>query len=444
MLRRSLYLTTIVVLSLIIWLGSVTGPGVAFPISNRGLNALAQQPTFDPTTDVVMKNHKAWGLKTVVWLPAPSEMETQLDNLLPQIKAKAQKAKQAFDMDRAIYYFSYEKPIVRAIIVPLASSGKQDLQTQDAISPDTGNPAKVVGAIFAPELNTSNPADVMILVYDLQNKNFVFYDQSLKPVATPPTTTFELRNFAGQQPGTTNNAPWQGDEGGLISAERTCFTVGLAQVCFTFTLRDSRAQEEIQGVEAKLDGIMNSVFQATAIGSFDEPNTMPDLIGHDQRTKCAFALNPKESKQDINFTLNNPTTPTDCQPSTIFAAPRKPLIGTHNNKPVQLIAIIVVNKDIALDIQNNPDGEIIDPKDKTPGKRIPSLKPGTMYLMTTPWINAPAGLPLLPLILIDPSGADVYIPGWTIEGFGTQPPGVTTSILAAYIKDQCTGASCWP
>lgn len=289
------------------------------------------------------------------------------------------------DTDHAVHYIGIDTGITRSL-VPLQNAATITFQP-DGQTPDDQAPAKLIGFVSEPTKGevalyavwkerdaTTKPSEIRF--YSLDNKR-------LPDGANYKVVTRKLK-------GDTTGKPSVGDQGVTVAARETCFTFGLDQICYT-PIKFTR--------DEKIAALAQQTFQELAKAytfttKFDIDGALPDVIGNDQRAKCATSL--------AQATKLSPQALPTCGVNLIFTATLQRAAG-------QPIGMFRVLKDAGLkayDVSGNAVGKL----------------PAGSYLVldaTSPEIhNQPGSVGAL--FLVNANGKDHFlIPSRVVEGFGT-------------------------
>jgi hypothetical protein len=312
---------------------------------------------------------------------------------------------QKLDAERAVYYFSLDTGL-SSIALPLSGDADGSLQP-DAETPDDQLPAKVVGMTFQP----GQGVVVLVAVWTVTGNNrkpadirFYSGDAQLPDSSSYQTFTRKLK-------GTRNGQPGAGDQGVIVAARETCFSIGLDQVCYA--LKKFKRDERVASVAEETLNTLSAVYDFQT--KFDVDGALPEILGASQRTQCKSNL-----AQASAFTAQALT---DCTANLVFSSADKIVPGG----PIGLFRVLQEADVKAYDDSGNligklPAGSYIV-LDATPDSaRQEPGSPGALFLVSAS------------------GGANYLIPSQVVEGFGsTDDPDANARRGQAGIKDGFIG-----
>ncbi len=295
----------------------------------------------------------------------PSGVGANLDK-----RADTAKGSTAFGLDAKL----------QKTVLPLIGAEKGQLKA-DAQTPDDKQPAQTLGVI-----STADGTKVAMLVFkDGKPSGFRFYDKNGLVKGDTDSAGFVLRQLQG----TNSGVAADGDQGVLIGARETCFTVGLAQACYTNKAwkKDDKASTE---AEKALKAIL-ATYAVTV--RFDTDGALVELLGNNGRKECSDNFSKLSKLQ--NDAVKG------CQPNLVFAASWP----VETTDPIGLFSLLKAADIVAFD---------------PTGKPVQSLPAGS-YLVINATPDENRGVPGAPgaLFLVNANGKDNFlIPSQVVEGFG--------------------------
>jgi len=357
------------------------------PVHSQGGNPLPPLPS-DQAIGRVVRAAAVRSL-TSVKMPgiaikgAPTGIAANLDT-----RADTAKTATAFGLDARL----------KQSISPLVGSEK-GVFAADAQTPDDKQPAQALGLI-----GTANGTRAVMLVFkDGQPNAIRFYDKNGLVQDDSTNSKFVLRQLIG----TDQGLPAVGDQGVIIGARETCFTVGLQQACYAtakFT-PDDKVVAQAQAALKALTAAYNVSVQ------FDTDGALAELLGNTPRKGCDDAL--------TKLTALKSDAITGCQPNLIFAASTTIVDG----QPIGLFRVLK-----AADVQ------VFD----TSGRLVGSLPAGDYFVLNATPADSRA-IPGSPgaLFLVSANGKDNFLlPSRVVEGFGsTGDADATKNTIQAGIKN---------
>lgn len=391
-------------LIMLLYVAGSTRPGNAQG-SGQPLPALPDRAISD-------KIIKATGGPTLTPLGVPAPITNQflslaiiLDHDLITGK-KSLTADQFFDLPHAVYFANLDGGL-KSVLVPMLNLSTTQLapsmQTPDGVS------AMLLGAVFSfdsgpsmlvltwKDSNAPKPSDVR--VYTLVNGT---------PQFTTPYKVF-YRKFKGNK----NGKVAAGDQGLLVAARETCFSVGMDQVCFSPTKQDKQADPKAASSLNDAVTALSKTYNITA--KIDVDGALSEIAGPGVRTACAAKLAQATAA---------PTIPkiSECAITMIFA-------GVSDTQAGQPIGALSLLKDIdlpAFDLQGNP---------------VSKLLAGNYLILDATADLTDPGTPGV-LMLVNADGKNHFlIPSQVIEGFGDSDDKDANSRKGqAGVKDATVGA----
>jgi hypothetical protein len=306
-----------------------------------------------------------------------------IDNL----KGNASSAKlvDRIDTGRAVSAIGLDGGLTRTI-TPLRNAATTKLQA-DSQTPDDQRPATVIGTIYEPTKGTTT---VIMAVYDspgsAKPSAIRFYSPDNKQLPDGSDVTLVMRTLKGDGSG----APAQGDQGVIIAARETCYTVGLDQVCYA-----TKKYAPNQKVVAQITQAAQQVTAAYDFKmDFDLDGALTEVWGSSLRLRCAG---------EIGKGRGLPTAARSaCTANLIFTASTQ----IEDGQPIGLFRIL----------QNTGGLKVYRP-DGTPASSIPAGSYLVLNATPSDRRNQPGAAGAL--FLVNANGKDHFlIPAQVDEGFG--------------------------
>ena len=288
-----------------------------------------------------------------------------------------------FDVDHAVYYFSFDKGL-KQILIPVAKAETTDLAPTMTASDSA--PAQMIGAgydfasgpfilvVTWKDAKATKPSELR--AYTFTNGQLAF------------TSPYKLinRKLKGNKAGKV--APW--DKGVIIAARETCFSLNLDQVCYSPTKQDKQPDAK---AASQVDDALKALAKTYDIkAKIDVDGALPEIAGVALRKACAAMLGKAMGAAAM---VSIP----ECAANMAFT-------GVNDIQPGQPIGAMVLSKDIdqpAYDLAGTSTGKV--------------LAGSYLILDATPDITDP-GAPGV-LMLVNADGKTHYlIPSQVIEGFG--------------------------
>lgn len=221
------------------------------------------------------------------------------------------------DTARAVTVFGLGEGLNRTII-PTRGLAEAFL-APDARTPDDNRPAQIVGAVVEP----GRPARQVVMVwsdpYGLPSE-VRFYDADNRRIPDDQRIGLVIRELRGDETGLA--API--DQGVVVAARETCYTVGLTQACLTpetFT-----PDQQAMDIATETAQILTAAYDFDV--TFDLEGALSEVIGDRQRQACARSL---ASMPEVAQ-----ATPRECEANLVFTAASR----IEEGQPIGLFRVL--------------------------------------------------------------------------------------------------------
>lgn len=201
-------------------------------------------------------------------------------------------------------------------VIPTRGQGRADF-VPDIQTADDNRPARLVGTVFEPGAGARQVVVVWGADPDAPPEEVRFYDSNNKRIADPDYSRLVVRTLRGDVSGFA--API--DQGVLVAARETCYTVGLSQACVapeTF-----KPDEESVAHATDAAKLLSETYAFEV--EFDLEGAVSELIGTRARQACARSMGALRSDTarvvrgcDVNLVFTGVLEQIEGQPIGLF------------------------------------------------------------------------------------------------------------------------------
>lgn len=292
-------------------------------------------------------------------------------------------------------------------ILPTRGLGRANL-TPDAQTPDDNRPSRLVGTVFEPGIGARQVVVVWGADPNGKPEEVRFYDANNQRVADPDYSRLVVRQLRGD--GSGSAAPI--DQGVLVAARETCYTVGLQQACVAPDTFTPDAESVARATDAAT--LLSAAYSFNV--EFDLDGAVSELVGARPRQACARSMGALRS--------DNTRAVRGCDVNLVFTG----VLEQKDGQPIGLFNVL-----------SNADLDVFDLQGK-PANRLPA----GAYLVvdvTPPDARAKPGSPGVLLLANADGRSHFLLPSRVMEGFGaTDDPGAQSRRGQAAIKYGVIGA----
>lgn len=292
-------------------------------------------------------------------------------------------------------------------VIPTRGQGRASL-TPDTQTADDNRPARLVGTVFEPGGGARQVMVVWGADPNGKPEEVRFYDANNQRITDPEYNRLVVRQLRGD--GSGSAAPI--DQGVLVAARETCYTVGLQQACVAAeTFTPDAASVEAATEAAKL---LSGAYAFDV--EFDLEGAVSELIGTRSRQACARSMGALRS--------DNTRAVRGCDVNLVFTG----VLEQKEGQPIGLFNVL-----------SNADIDLFDLQGK-PANRLPA----GAYLVvdvTPPEMREKPGSGGVLLLANADGRAHFLLPSRVMEGFGAaDDPDAETRRGQAAIKYGVLGA----
>lgn len=310
------------------------------------------------------------------------------------------------DTEAAVSVFRPGLGLLKTVI-PTRGLGRANL-TPDAQTPDDNRPARLVGTVFEPGVGARQVVVVWGADPNGKPEEVRFYDANNQRIADPDYSRLVVRQLRGDGSGFA--API--DQGVLVAARETCYTVGLEQACIAPETFVPDAESVARATDAA--ALLSEAYSVDV--EFDLDGAVSELVGARARQACARSLGALRS--------DNTRAVRGCDVNLVFTG----VMEQKDGQPIGLFNVL-----------SNADLEVFDLQGK-PANRLPA----GAYLVidvTPPDARAKPGSPGVLLLANADGRSHFLLRSRVMEGFGAaNDPDAETRRGQAAIKYGVLGA----
>jgi hypothetical protein len=292
-------------------------------------------------------------------------------------------------------------------VIPTRGQGRANL-APDTQTTDDNRPARLVGTVFEPGVGARQVVVVWGADPNAPPEEVRFYDSNNQRIADPDYSRLVVRRLRGDDSGFA--API--DQGVLVAARETCYTVGLEQACVAPETFTPDAQSVARATDAAK--LLGETYAFDV--EFDLDGAVSELVGARPRQACARSMGALRS--------DNTRAVRGCDVNLVFTG----VLEQKEDQPIGLFNVLA-----------NADMDVFDLQGK-PVNRLPAGAYLVVDVTPQEAREKPGSAGVLLLANAD-GQTHFLLPSRVMEGFGAaEDPGAEIRRGQAAIKYGVLGA----